>query len=116
MEQVQPSIDQMNEIIALFMGYEKYEDKYGIWFKIEGLIKCLHPKLQDLNFHRSWDLLMPVWVKFRNLVNDNKHVLESNRRLDSLSWYLYCANEPKTFHERMYYAIQWYNSQQKLPI
>jgi len=63
----EPTIDQINEAIAVFNGWERYEDKYGIWFKRGDLIKCLHPKLQDLRYHTSWDWLMPVVQKIGNL-------------------------------------------------
>lgn len=61
------TIVQRNECIAIFEGYEKYEDQSGIWFKKEGLIKALHPKLQELNYHSSWDALLPVVLKAKAL-------------------------------------------------
>lgn len=57
------TIQQQNSDIAIFMGYERYEDDDGIWFKKEGLITCMHPKLQELNYHSSWNQLMPVVEK-----------------------------------------------------
>lgn len=72
MQQNEPTKDEMNEVIAFFDGYEKYEDENGIWFKKEGLIKCLHPKLQDLKYHTSWDALMPVVEKIETPEIDPK--------------------------------------------
>lgn len=66
----EPTIEQMNEVIALFDGWQRYEDKFGIWFKRGELIKCLHPKLQDLQYHKSWDALMPVVKKIRGMHMD----------------------------------------------
>lgn len=65
------TIQEQNSDIAVFMGYERYEDSYGTWFKKEGLIKCMHPKLEDLKYHSSWDALMEVVEKIRQ-----KHFVE----------------------------------------
>jgi hypothetical protein len=69
MEQVitEQKITESNELIAIFMGYERYEDSGGIWFKKEGMIICMHPKLEDLKYHSSWDWLMPVVEKISTI-------------------------------------------------
>lgn len=59
-------IAEGNELIAVFMGYERYEDNYGVWFKTEELIISMHPKLEDLKYHTSWDWLMPVVQRIVN--------------------------------------------------
>lgn len=63
----QPTIADTNRSIAEFMGLESYEDSWGIWFKREGQIKCMHTKLQDLGYHKSWGDLMPVVEKIEGL-------------------------------------------------
>lgn len=65
-EQLQ-TIAQVNETIALFMGHERYEDQSGVWFKREGLIMCMHPRLQDLQYHSDWSWLMPVVDKIESM-------------------------------------------------
>lgn len=112
MEQVQPSVDQMNEVIALFIGYEKYEDKQGIWFKMNGLIKCLHPKLQELNFHRSWDLLMPILAKIKYIANAIDMPREFISRWKPIENELRNINIINT-HYCAYKFIQWYNQQKQ---
>lgn len=64
---MEKTIQEMNEAIALFEGYERYEDRYGIWFKKEGMIKALHPKLQSLKYHESWEWLMKVIEKISKI-------------------------------------------------
>jgi hypothetical protein len=94
----------MNEAIALFMGYERYEDKYGIWFKIDGLIKCLHPKLQGLNYHRSWDLLKPVIDEiFKYALAHPDHV----RPVHEMS----IVVNIQAAHEKVYKFCKWFNEQ-----
>lgn len=63
----EPTITEMNEAIAVFMGYEKYKDNSGIWFKKVGLIISMHPKLEDLCYHEKWELLMPVVEKISKM-------------------------------------------------
>lgn len=117
----EPTTDQINETIALFMGYERYEDKYGIWFKTEGLITCLHRKLQDLNYHTSWDALMPVVRKIK-YDNNSAIRMESNGIADSIMPYIK-AMQPmnralinahlQSAYEGVYKFITWYNQQKK---
>lgn len=111
----EPTISEMNEAIALFMGYERYEDKYGIWFKTEGLITCLHRKLQDLNYHTSWDALMPCWDRFRAVVSDHfdeDYPAEYCSMCDV--WALHCEHVSiNGAHKLLHDAIQWYNQQKQ---
>lgn len=67
----------------------------------------------DLNYYTSWDCIMPVWVKFRDLdfVEDSESDHKHMDWINSLQWYLFSSDEPKRFAERLAYAIKWYNSQ-----
>lgn len=107
----EPTIDQMNEVIALFDGYERYEDQYGIWFKREGLIKCMHPKLQELAYHTSWGALMGVVKKIAHTIS----MLEAPKNDYELDAFeitrrpIYTAIS--TIHNDAYQFITWYNQQ-----
>lgn len=63
---------------------------------------------ETLRFHDSWDWIMPVWIKFRDLFEppNTKH----EDWINSLQWYLFSSDSPKRFAERLAYAIKWYNS------
>lgn len=67
------------------------------------------------SFSETWDGVMPVWVKFRDLdfVEDSKEDLKHRDWIDSLFWYLYSSSEPKRFSQRIAHAIKWYNSTKK---
>lgn len=109
----EPSIEQMNRMIAEFMGYEQYEDEYGIWFKREGLIKCLHPKLQSLAYHTKWDDLMPVWESFRDLTFSEVKDQMTHSDLKFFISQSICYWGINNAHKRLYDAIQWLNQQKQ---
>lgn len=96
-----PTVEEMNIVIADFMGYYYSASKFyardnysgGSWFK-------------TAKYHCDWGWIMPVWIKFRSLGLTEHEYLDW---LSSLSWYLYSSDSPKWLCERLYYAIQWYN-------
>lgn len=106
----QPTIEQMNEVVALFMDLEPRFVKYPN-SQLDRIEVWRNSKSVPIEYHTSWDWLMPVWIKFRSLELFGNE--EYNDWIGSLSWYLYCASDPSTFQERLYYAIQWYNSTKK---
>lgn len=92
----EPTIDQMNEAIAVFMGFEKVHvgffrckdgdpvndetewqvandewlDKMGIEDVGDFIVNVKEDKYhnwEDVNYHTSWDWMMPVVEKIRNL-------------------------------------------------
>lgn len=104
------TIDEMNEAIALFDGYEKYEDRFGIWFKRGELIKCLHPKLQDLKYHTSWDALMSIVKKIKDLIRDAdcEKRIQMSQRLKPIQNETLNVDVENT-HYCVYQFIQWLN-------
>lgn len=104
------SIADMNSTIAEFMGYERYEDTAGIWFKKEGLIKCLHPKLQELCFHSDWNQFHSAWQKFRDLKIDSSRDQRSHSiHKDSISRQM-TYGTIEAAHLILWDGITWYNS------
>lgn len=105
-----------NELIAEFHGWKKYkvgEKRTGQWhwtFQQWGKANFDSGSFQ---YHTSWDWIMPVWVKFRDLdfVEDSESDHKHMDWINSLQWYLFSSDEPKRFAERLAYAIKWYNSQ-----
>lgn len=106
MPQNEPTIDKMNETIALFMGYERYEDQYGIWFKREGLIKCMHPKLQELAYHISWSALMEGWYKFIALRFESPMKQFRHSELKTIAGYAILYGGITIAHKNIYEGIQ----------
>lgn len=102
----QPTIDDMNIEIARFDGrlfYGKYPiDAYG---------GDTGNALPEMQYHSSWNWIMPVWMKFRDIGIDNIKNEEYQKWLDALRWYLFSAKVPKDLFERLYYAIVWHNKQ-----
>lgn len=100
-----------NELIARFLGgVTQKATSYSIHDYPNELPKHI---LKDLKYHKSWDWLMPVWIKFRNLEFSEDSQSDHDHRdwINSLQWYLFSSDEPKRFAERMVFAIKWYNSQ-----
>lgn len=61
------------------------------------------------DYHKSYDLLMPVWVKFRDLNLEN--MVYSKLRGD-LIFSISCKPIKET-HRLIYEAITWYNQLNK---
>lgn len=105
-----PTIEEMNEAIARFDKiWERYKPidpstmTNNLW--------CSYlSERGELKYHTSWGWIMRVWVKFRSIGLDDP---EYHDWCGALGWYLYCASTPTTFHERLYYAIKWYNEQKQ---
>lgn len=104
--------EKMNEIIAVFMDFERYEDSSGVWFKKEGLITSMHPNLKDLKYHLSWDKLMPVWYKFRDLQFESTKLQKEHSDWESPINNAICYQGIKSAHLLLCLAIQWLNKQQ----
>lgn len=101
------------ELIAEFMGlYRSDGEDFGGQTKEMWFSKKTGQRMIDGSpkYSTDWNSLMSVWMKFRDL---NIDIKEYSDWLSSLSWYMYSANEPKQFFERLVYAIKWYNEQKK---
>lgn len=89
------TIEQMNEAIAKFIGdHREKQWEAGM----------------PLKYHTSWDWLMPVWTKFRQLMKPGSNDM-FDEWVNSLGYYLLSSERPDRFCERLYYAIQWYQHQ-----
>lgn len=86
---------QKNKVIAEF-------DNYDI---VEGL------DLNDqLHYHESYDWLMPVWVKFRDLYPKDRGT--HSYHCHKICGIILNSGTSEAFEE-LYKAIEWYNSQTK---
>lgn len=111
------TIQEQNRIIAEFMGWQYRgivrKGIFGLGKREEYFFRPIYKIqvwLSYFQYHTSWDFLMPVWIKFRNLNLDSK---EYSEWCSGLGWYLYSSDEPSRFCERIAYAIQWYNTLKK---
>lgn len=114
-----------NELIAVFMGYERYEDNQGVWLKKEGLIISMHPKLEDLKYHESWDALMPVVEKIETIqmekhgyfavyISSNNCTIEGTKYTPELRdevyhFYIYSVTKINATWHAVKEFIRWYN-------
>jgi hypothetical protein len=115
------TIEEMNEAIAKFNAWERYEDESGIWFKREGLIMSMHPNLKDLKYDSDWSLLMPVVEKInRTMIPDNKYpasviIFKTTCHINDDQYIIVetsSENLIQCVHEAVFLFIQWLNKQQ----
>lgn len=102
----EPTIDQINTTIAIFVGYEKYEDGYGIWFKKNDDARSEY-SLMALDYHYNWNNLMNAWFKAQNIGADlgysfKKFYKQFHAGIDH--------QDILISHKALYDFIQWYNS------
>jgi hypothetical protein len=108
--------EQMNEAIALFMGYEQREEDYRrpnntLVFLIGEYWTPIH----KLKYHTSWDWLMPVVKKIRSMHFD---IL---KQIGVLSYMNAAAPmnsalisiDIKKLHSGVYNFLLWYNQQKQ---
>jgi hypothetical protein len=105
----EPTIEQKNEAIALFMGgiAVQFRERYITWGRKETM------PVNELKYHSSWDWIHPVWVKFRDL----KFTEETPMKLH-LNYMARLAQDIaygtiEEFHHNLHIAIQWYNKQKE---
>lgn len=60
--------EEKNRMIAEFIGFERLES-YNTWFDNKG------KEVHQLDFHYSWDWLMPVVRKLKKINSESKHGL-----------------------------------------
>jgi len=93
-----------NKLIAEFMGGIYYSDtNLFVFVKSCQFAKPKRYKPETLKFHNSWDWLMPVIDKL-------KEVIEEPEDLDSLKDVLWWGDISNVFHE-VVDVIKYYNTQ-----
>ena len=114
-----------NRLIAEFMGfkqvrakyYGKMTDKdgkrtYPAWRDLSGVFSDKRNDIADygLQFHFSWDWLMPAYKKFNDMVEANEitHDYESSAWHDALEVYILKVNITEA-HKCFSQLIKWYN-------
>lgn len=110
----------MNEAIGVFMGYKMYDKRYprnhGIGAPEAEPEKCMI--IQKAKYHTSWDALMPVGKKIRDMLNDmqKKRPPHTACHGDLIEVDIHCAVSSYDIvnaHKNMYIFIKWYNECQQ---
>ena len=88
----EPTVDSMNEVIAVFVGQSK-----------------THPS--DRRWHKCWNCLMAAWDTLRKKIEEENEIdypVEFGRIIDQ--WKVWCfLSNIEWAHKEVYKAIQWYN-------
>jgi hypothetical protein len=92
-----------NKLIAVFMGLKPNPSDGGRTWNGE----TYSPEWTTLKYHKSWDWLMPVWIKFRDLEYQERMLNHSHWR-SIISNQLYLAKDPSELFPLLVNAIKWY--------
>lgn len=93
------TLQQKNEVLAEFMGYRSV-NQFNTLFDVNGY----YYELYDMQFHTSYDWLMPVWRKFRGLEG------LPNQTHSNVIRTIITEGSMSQFFEAMVNGILWYNS------
>lgn len=89
----EPTIEQMNEVIVLFMGGSSIK-QHG-WKRYVYYPESCAREITELEYHSSWDWLMPVVQK-----------------IEGMNWCVRVENWPKCFptpYKELYSVWMWLN-------
>jgi len=110
------SNEQGNCLMATFMGWTSNKAKHfkvpnKIEFQFDASDGYIMKHSSNLDFHKYWNWMMPVWYKFRDLKFDEetKNKLHTNyvaRLAQDLAY-----GTLAEFHHNIQIAIKWYNQQ-----
>lgn len=125
----EPTIDQQNEVIALFMGGKPVQHnrryRYITWPNWHAT------PVQELNYHKDWSRLMPVVEKIESIhddfhgyfgvhINSNGCTIQgtkfnTNPGKEHYAYFNDVTHETKILatHYMVYQFIQWLNQQKQ---
>lgn len=119
MELTEVSTKEMNEVIALFMGgVKQIIPQGGLHGYKEGSILWMHlfsdnaDPVTYLDYHTSWDWLMPVVKKIKNI--RGLHPIAGMKAMSELNHGLVWIDIDR-IHKGVYQFIQWHNQQINKP-
>lgn len=103
----EPTTEMMNEVIRQFIGLEPYEDsKYGTLYSSPADGKTCF----SLQYHTSWDWLMPVVEKIHGLAVAGDAI----NAITEEAIFTFSIFAPlKDVHRAVYQFITWYNDNQQ---
>lgn len=104
-------VSQMNEVIAVFDGWEEWEHE-KVLFINPGRNETAFHKVEDFKYHSSWSELHDCWNKVYQLFLG---LLEKDYQLshgftDRMSVAMITGNITEA-HRILFDAISWYNKQ-----
>jgi len=107
-----PTISEMNEVIARFMGATLFEyvDGYAVLdLTRDGINNKIY--VYSLKYHSSYDWLMPVWNKFIDLTFDDEGAESKHAELKTKIGHAILYARISIAHGDLYQGIQWFNKQ-----
>jgi hypothetical protein len=119
----EPTIEQMNEMIGIYMGGQWITKAIGgrerRWFYYNDLPFARVKSTIELNYHKSWDELMPVVKKIYDTLADmlKKRPPHTACHGDLIEVDIHCAIREVDIlkaHGYVYQFCLWYNKQKEV--
>ena len=92
-----------NKVLAEFMEVVKNKHTGKYLLNTAGI-----DWVDSINYF-TWDNLIPVWIKFRDLEFTGKNEMEHSKVKHDLFHKLYRAKSPSDFFHHIVEAVKWYN-------
>ena len=107
MNEEQDLIDDNNELIAIFDGWELVNENNIACFWKNGY----HLYHYELDYHSDWNRLRRIWEKFRDLTfnGDLKAEVDHAHFRQNIA-HCICYRDIESAHQSIVSGIQWYNS------
>lgn len=103
-----------NEMIAIWMGVKNVwvHPMLGVYEAEDetGYIDWVDNGFRSLDYHRNWNLLMPVVEKIADLYEESDHDRHWNKSVDKLRSSILFA-DIVVVHQAVVYFIRWHNTQ-----
>ena len=99
-------ITEGQELIAIYMGLP-VNHQYGLEVQLPPDNPSKNGYWVRPQYNESWDWLMPVWIKFRDLEYQERMLNHSHWRF-IISNQLYFAKDPSELFPLLVSAIKWY--------
>ncbi len=92
-----------NKLIADFMGLDSFKDSLASLH--QGKINVDIDVYEQAQYHTSWDWLMPVVEKI-------KDIGVASEKIDNIDFVLTCDLRIKNLYQEVVEFIKWYNGQE----
>jgi hypothetical protein len=111
MTQNEPTVEIMNEAIALFDGLTKHDDDRYAYPHFKNSKGNFMGYAHNIGYDADWNILMPVCHKIREKAFELRGNERAQRLLSKLNIQLMYGTRADV-HLKAYQFIQWYQKQQ----
>ena len=103
-----------NKVLAEFMGFVPEDKPHGTVWRHPNKAGVYGGNGIKFTYFTSWQSLMPVWIKFRDLEFTGKNEMLHSNITANLFHALYNSDSPSDFFPHLVEAVKWYQSTKKI--